>query len=132
MTTDDNSTRAYRPTHWRRAVDIVLRTVHIAGAGILVGGHVYGVDAGRLVGALAVTVASGAGLIATEIWHSRHWPYQVRGILVMLKLAALGFVLVWWPGRVWVLLVVLAVGTIGSHVPRRYRHYSLVHRRCVD
>lgn len=50
----------------------------------------------------------------------------------MLKLAALCLVLVWWEARVWILLIVLVVGAVGSHMPRRYRHYSVVHRRPLD
>ena len=121
-----------RPITWRRAVDIALRTVHIAAAGVLVGGHVFGVTAPELVAALYATIGSGAGLVVTEVWHSRHWPYQVRGLMVLLKLAILCLVCAWWGARVGILLAVLAVGAIGSHVPRLYRHYSIVHGRVVD
>ena len=128
----DGERPANRPITWRRAVDVALRTMHIAAAGVLVGGHVFGVDACDLAVALYATIGSGAGLIVTEVWHSRHWPYQVRGLLVLLKLGIMCLVFAWWDARVGILLCVLAVGAIGSHVPRLYRHYSIVHGRVVD
>ena len=132
MAVDGDPEQRYPGITLRRAVDIALRTVHIAAAGILLGGHWFGMDRPTLVVPLWVTVATGAGLIVTEVCHSRHWPHQVRGLLVMLKLAALCLVLLWWRARVWVLLVVLVVGMVGSHMPRRYRHYSLIRRRPID
>jgi hypothetical protein len=35
-----------------RAINILLRTAHIAAAGVLLGGHAFGVDPGRLLSSL--------------------------------------------------------------------------------
>ena len=44
-----------------RAVSIALRTAHLTTFGRLLGGHAFGVEAGRLVPALLVRVPSAAG-----------------------------------------------------------------------
>lgn len=36
-----------------------------------------------------------------------------------------------WPYRVPILAVVIVIGSVGSHMPRRYRHFSLVHGRAL-
>ena len=117
---------------WARAADIVLRTAHIATGGILLGGHVFDVPLDRLVLWLYLTVGTGVGLIASEVYHSRHWPYQGRGVLVLVKLAALGLVAVWPAVVVPILVAVLVIGAVGSHMPKRYRHWSFAHRRVID
>ena len=71
-------------------------------------------------------------MIGTEVWHSRHWPYQTRGLLVMLKAGLLCLVALWWHARVPVLVIVLVVDVVDSHIPRRYRHYSLLHRQPIE
>ncbi len=114
-----------------RAISIAMRTLHIAGIGILLGGHVFAVPAARLLPWLAFCIASGAGLIGIELYASAKWLYQGKGVLVMIKLLLIIAVAVFWAQRVWLLLAALVIGSVGSHMPARFRYYSFVHRRVV-
>jgi len=38
---------------------------------------------------------------------------------------------VFWEQRVWLLMLVLVIGSVGSHMPGRFRYYSLLHRRVI-
>jgi hypothetical protein len=108
-----------------------MRTLHIAATGILLGGHVFAVPAARLLPWLALSIASGAGLIGIELYSSAKWLYQGKGVLVMVKLLLIIAVAVFWEQRVWLLLAALVIGSVGSHMPGRFRYYSLMHRRVV-
>jgi len=115
-----------------RGASIALRTVHLASFGILLGGHTFGIEGDRLLIALCLTIASGIGLMALELFAiGLHWLFMGKGIMVLAKLALLLLVPFFWEGRVQILLLVLAIGSVGSHMPGRYRHYSLLHRRAI-
>lgn len=120
-----------RPLPYARAMSIALRTVHIAAVGILLGGHTFDVTAGRLLPWLSLSIVSGAGLIGLELYSSCKWLYQGKGVLVLLKLLLIAAVAVCWEQRLWLLLAALVVGSVGSHMPGRFRYYSLIHRRVI-
>jgi hypothetical protein len=117
---------------WNRSWNIGFRTVHLVATSVLLGGHVFAVAPDRLIGWLWVAIASGAGLIAQELYRSCRWAYQLMGVLVVLKLALVLAAGVWWDQRVPLLMVVAVLGSVGSHLPARYRHFSLLHGRTLD
>jgi hypothetical protein len=120
-----------RPVPYARAISIALRTVHIAAIGILLGGHVFALPAPRLLPWLTLSIMSGAGLMGLELYSSCKWFYQGKGVLVLVKLLLTTAVVVFWEYRVWLLLAVLVIGSVGSHMPGRFRYYSLLHRRVI-
>ncbi len=111
--------------------NIAARTVHISATGILLGGHVFGIPSGTLVPALAVAIASGAALIALEMYPSGDWAHQICGLLVFLKLILLCVIPFAWAYRVPILLAVLSIASVGAHMPRKFRHYSIVYRKVM-
>lgn len=115
-----------------RTWNIAWRTAHLAATGTLLGGHVFDVPEGRLRTVLGLAIATGTGLLAVEAYPSARWLYQGRGLLVLLKLALLCLVPWYWPWRVPILLLVLVLASVGSHMPRRFRYHSLVHRRVLE
>ena len=116
---------------YARGISIFFRTVHIAAIGILLGGHVFAVHDSRLLPLLYLSIVSGAGLIGIELYSSCKWIYQGKGILVLFKLLTVAAVAVFWEQRVWLLLLALVIGSVGSHMPGRYRYYSILHRRVI-
>jgi hypothetical protein len=115
-----------------RWTGVVLRTVHLAAFGILLGGHAFDVDAGRLEPFLVVTVASGAAMMLLEMASTCAWLFLVKGMAVLGKLALLLLVPVLWDHRVTILLLVVVVASVAAHMPSRLRHYSLLARRSVE
>jgi hypothetical protein len=96
---------------------------------VLLGGAWYGVPAGLLRAGLVATALTGAALLASEASHSRHWPYQVRGLFVLAHVGAIGLASAWGAGA---LTGALVVGAVGSHLPKGLRAWSLRHRAVVD
>ena len=114
-----------------RGINISLRTAHLMTFGILLGGHVFDVAPHRLIPYLYLTIGSGAGLIALELYRSCRWIYLLKGVLVSLKLILLIAASIWWDQRVALLLLVVLLGSVGSHLPARLRYYSVIHGRVL-
>jgi hypothetical protein len=107
--------------------------VHLASFGILLGGHAFAIEGDRLLTALHLTIASGIGLMALEVYViGLYWLFLGKGITVLLKLAILLAVPSLWEYRVPLLLLVVGIASVGSHMPARYRHYSFLHGRVVQ
>ena len=120
-----------RPLPYARAMSIALRTLHIAAVGILLGGHAFEVPSVRLLPWLYLGIISGVGLISLELYSSCKWLYQGKGVLVIVKLLLITAVAVFWEQRLWLLLAALVLGSVGSHMPGRFRYYSFLHRRVI-
>ena len=115
-----------------RAISITLRTLHLAAFGILLGGHAFSVEPERLLLYLWLTILSGLGLIVLEVYAvGLYWFLMGKGVMVLLKLAVLLLIPFFWEARVVFLLLVVGIASVGSHMPARYRHYSLLHRRVI-
>lgn len=122
----------HRRPGWMRALDILLRTGHIGVTGILFGGFLFDVPFPKLHIWHGLTVATGCGLLTLELYHSLNWPHQVRGILGMLHMAPIIYIHFRPDLAVPLLCLILVFGCVGSHLPRKYRHWSVIYRRVVD
>ncbi len=114
-----------------RALRTTLRTLHLITFGALYGGHIYALPPERLHSALLATVATGAALLVLEASREPLWWVQVRGAATLGKLALVASTLVFPDSSVPVLTLVIAIGSVTSHMPGRYRYYSLRHGRVV-
>lgn len=116
----------------RRWLGIVLRTAHLMAFGVLVGGHVFDVEATRLLPFLYATIASGVALMAVEMASTCEWLLMGKGLAVVLKLTVLLAVPLLWEHRGAILLATVAVAGVGAHMPSRFRHYSILSGRVVE
>ncbi len=115
-----------------RAWSVGFRTLHLAAFGLLLGGHAFAVDAERLLPYLYLTLLSGLGLIALEIYVvGLYWLFLGKGLMVLAKLGLLLAVPFFWEQRLALLLLVVGIASVSSHMPSRYRHYSFLHRRVI-
>jgi hypothetical protein len=114
-----------------RALNIALRTAHIGSMGVLLGGHAFDVAPERLKMSLWLTIGTGVGLAAIEAGARLLWFHQGRGLMTMAKLALICAVPLAWDYRLPLLLAVIVVASVGSHMPGRYRHYSVVYRQVI-
>lgn len=109
-----------------RLLNVLCRTVHLAAFGLLLGGHAWGVEADRLLAVLWATIGSGLALMALELLASARWLLEARGLMVLLKLGLLLLVPLAWEHRFPILLTIVAIASVGSHMPARFRHASLL------
>lgn len=108
-----------------RGWNIVLRTVHLIGISVVLGGYYWGVDSLRLRPALALAVLSGLGLAGLEIYKTLHWIFLGKGLFVLAKLGLLSALPFAGGAAVSLLLAAVVLASVGAHMPARYRHYSV-------
>jgi membrane protein implicated in regulation of membrane protease activity len=80
-----------------------------------------------------MAVITGLVLMVIEAYASS-WRYfcEGRGVIVVAKVAVLCMIPWFWSARVFMLAVVVILASIGSHMPRRFRHYSLIEGRVIE
>lgn len=119
------SPSAPRFASMQRWLSIALRTGHIGVAAVLFGGTLLLVPADRLHFWHHATIASGLLLLLVEWLHDRHWPHRGKGLLALFH-TGLGLLIHLTPSlTVPLLWMILISGSLGSHMPRRYRHWSI-------
>jgi hypothetical protein len=114
-----------------RATSIGLRTAHLAITGILLGGHAFNAPASSLRPVMLLVIASGAGLAALDSYKTFDWIHQGWGVMLISKLALLCMVPFAWNFRVPILLTIVVIASVESHMPARFRHYSILYRRIM-
>jgi len=114
-----------------RLLNIAFRTAHIAVMGILVGGHAFDISRERLHLILWLTIGTGIALSAMEAGPRLLWFHQGRGLLTMAKVMLLFAVPFVWEFRLPILLTVVVIASVGSHMPARYRYYSVIYREVI-
>ena len=115
-----------RPGGPMRWLGIAARTAHLATVAVFFGGSLLQVDQARLTPWLGLALVSGAVLLVLELLHDRRWPHRGKGLLALAH-ALLALVVPLRPGLAVVLLwLILILGSVGSHMPRRWRHWSIL------
>ena len=114
-----------------RAWNIAIRTAHIATMGILLGGHAFDVPKADLETSHWWCIGTGIVLVAIEAGPRLTWFHQGRGLMVLAKMALIGAVPLFWDYRLPILLVVVVIGSVGSHMPARFRYYSVLRREVI-
>jgi len=115
-----------------RTWNIAFRTAHIAAMGVLLGGHVFSSDPkSDLQWSLWLCVGTGVALTAMEAGPRLVWFHQGRGLMTMAKLLLIAAVPFFWAFRLPILLVVVVIASVGSHMPARFRYYSVIYRQVL-
>ena len=109
-----------------RACNIALRTAHIAVTSVLAGGHYFGMEPERLHAWLYMTLLSGAALMMVEAYPGRRWYCEARAWMVFAKILLTALIAWQWNYRVLWLLLIIIIGSVGSHMPKALRHYKVI------
>ena len=91
----------------------------------------YGIEPALLQPALVATLVSGGALTALELYRTPAWLVQVRGVATFAKIVLVAAVAVFWEARLALLTAAIVIGGVVSHMPGRYRYYSVLHRRVI-
>ena len=121
-------TTSKRPIPHARIWNIAFRTVHILAICMLVGGHAFNAPADQLRAFLYIAIASGIGMASVEAYPSFQSLFEGWGVLLFLKIAILCVVPFAWKYRFPLLIAVVIIGSVGSHMPKKLRHYSLLQK----
>ena len=109
-----------------RLAGISVRTAHILVTSVYLGGRLWDVPTEKLRVWRYLTTVTGVALLVSETRHSRNWPHQGRGLTTMAHVGVLV------PGHLFPPLVKAApvaamlIGSVGSHLPRSLRKWSLL------
>ena len=95
------------------------------------GGHAFDVSPEDLRAVLWLCVGTGGALAALEAGPSLVWFHQGRGLMTIAKLLLVAAVPLFWPYRLGILLIVVILGSVGSHMPARFRYYSVIRREVI-
>jgi len=113
----------YRRSGLARLLDVAVRTAHLGAMAGLCGGILFDAPAPALRPWLVATAATGLLLLLSEATHSRRWAVQGRGLFALGHVVAI--VLLAWLGASGAgALLALAIGAVGSHLPRSVRLWS--------
>jgi hypothetical protein len=126
----DKVWRNHRPA-WMRWLDITLRTGHIGAAALLFGGVFFHVPFAQLYLWHHLTIATGVGLVVLELVQDRNWIHQGKGLMTLVHIGLAGSVHLRPDLAILLLWAMLVTGCIGSHMPRRFRHWSILHGKEV-
>ena len=107
---------------YRMALRMTLRALHILTTGVLLGGHIFQQPTDILEPWLWFAILSGLAIFLTDIYSSFAVLFEIRGIVILVKVALLSLVAVFWEQRIFLLVLILFIGAISSHMPKRYRH----------
>jgi hypothetical protein len=99
-----------------RCWSIALTTGHLIAISILVGGHIW-------------QSQPGAGMAFLETYPNLHFMTEGAGLLLIVKLAFLCLIPFMWSDRFPILIVIIAIASVGSHMSRTFRRYSLLYGR---
>jgi hypothetical protein len=131
MSADDLLGATSRAIPGLRALRTSIRAAHVLATAAFYGGHVYGVSPERLGPALAAVLGTGFVFALLEISRAPVWLVQTRGVAVYVKIALMVWAAAAPTIRIPLLTLALVIGVVVSHMPGRYRYYSLLHRRAV-
>ena len=99
--------------------------------GLLVGGVAAGISFDHLSGPLWGTVTTGGLFVAIELYQSPVFLVQVKGMAVFAKILLLVAAVTFPDAALGCLVVAICIGGISSHMPGRYRYFSVVHWRSL-
>jgi hypothetical protein len=114
---------AKRKFSGQRPLRIAIRTIHIASVVLFFGAFLYG-ESPRASG--MALVLSGAYLMADQVYRDgRDYFRYLSFWVIFIKILVFAFALYFREYMVLALWVVLALGSLVSHAPGSFRHYSI-------
>jgi hypothetical protein len=116
-----------KPFSLHRWASVLLRTIHIAAMGVVLGGVFLRAQHDALATAIWATILSGVLMSLMDLLKDPMYIFQGSGIATALKLAllAIGFYFLPEQRFSWYLAATV-VASIGSHMPGSFRHFSLL------
>jgi hypothetical protein len=115
-----------------RWANILLRVLHVIGAGGLVGSNLFSVSQIHWMPYLYLTLISGVVMLLLEVSSSAIYVLQLSGVAVVVKIVLFS-IIPWFPDfKLGILLLMLVLSVVFSHAPSSVRHYSIWHGRVIE
>jgi hypothetical protein len=111
-----------------RTVAIAARTAHTLATSIYLGGKMLNASDQSLRPWRRIVTVTGSVLLVTEVTHSRNWAHQGRGIATMAHVGVLAAGHLDSKLAKGAAVAALVIGSVGSHLPRSIRKWSVLSR----
>ncbi len=110
---------------WSRTVT---RALHIPAVALVIGAWWLGRADLGMGWPLSLSIVTGLAIGGLFFFQSIGWLLEVRGVIVILKLALLALLPhLSTTSGVWLLVSMAFVASVASHMPGRYRHFRVDH-----
>ena len=113
----------------RRWLMTALRSAHLVGVGGIGGVFLYEGPREVWFPFLDITVVSGILMMALDLWSSRYWLVEIRGVAIVVKVLLLGLARVADEFVAEAFILVIVISAVSAHAPAAVRYYSVWHRR---
>jgi len=115
--------RMFRGQRW---LNIGLRSAHIVGVAGISGGFLFGLEEMRWMSFWYITLATGVVLSLLYVWSSAAWLFQLKGLVIVIKLLLLGVAVALPAWRAGLFMLIILISGLIAHAPGRVRGYGLV------
>ncbi|WP_238028259.1 MULTISPECIES: hypothetical protein [unclassified Photobacterium] len=116
----------------QRLAKTAIRALHILGVAVSSAGFMFAVDKSLWINWWLLAMMSGVTMMSLEIYRSKLWLIQLKGILTFVKLFML-LSIVWLPvHQAHIYIAVILLSVFIAHGPAGLRHYSIWHRKRID
>jgi len=113
----------------RRWLMTALRSAHLVGVGGIGGAFLYDGPREIWMPFMILTIVSGILLVALDLWSTRYWLVEIRGVAIILKVLLLGLIRVIDQLHAEVFILVIVISAVSAHAPAAVRYYSVWHGR---
>ncbi|PSV79575.1 hypothetical protein [Photobacterium leiognathi] len=116
----------------QRLAKTTIRALHILGVAASSAGFIFAVEKSLWINWWILAMMSGITMMSLEIYRSKLWLIQLKGVLTFVKLLML-LSIVWLPAQqahIYIAVIILSVFI--AHGPAGLRHYSIWHRKRID
>ncbi len=107
----------------QRWLNIVLRCAHLTGIAGIAAGFLFGLDQALWLPYWYLTIGSGIALTMLYLWSSLLWLFQVKGLVVIVKLLLLGAAITQPVLRAELFILIIVISGISAHAPGRVRGF---------
>jgi hypothetical protein len=107
----------------RRALKILLRAAHVLSGGILTGLYISGAGDALSDRWLVGAIGSGALILLLDLHESGVFLLQVRGFVVIGKIALLAALPLFGARAGWILAALVVASVLSSHAPSTIRYF---------
>ncbi|PSU23220.1 hypothetical protein [Photobacterium kishitanii] len=116
----------------QRLSKTAIRAAHILGVAISSGGFIFHLDKALWLNWWLLAMFSGGLMMAQEIYRSKLWLIQLKGVLTFIKLGLLASIILIPQQQPNIYIIVLLLSVFIAHGPAALRHYSIWHRCVID
>lgn len=116
----------------KRWLFVLCLNIHLYAVCGYVGARLFDGSTEQVTLYFSVCVVSGAMMILNDMYANGMWLFQNRGLIIISKVGALALMKYLDSFETILLLGIVFVSGFVSHSRRKFRHYSIIHRKVVE